>query len=312
MKRCSLTKGHAIPGVSHLIFRKTECTWTGGTPLLYRETVDLNIMHVMSTSTWQTWSRLRSSKMFPRTIEKLSPSAPCRHSNSSITRRYSPITDSYNLHKTWEPFLYVRFTPNTQSTLWTLGAMATWVFGKRCRNSEFIPDNLVWITMVSELFWTTSFPVLSKQPECLQVTLSHMSTTAPYILSWLLEKHFAKNHFGCIRSHHRNSQTICIPLCFSVFTFSEVHQHISIRIVHVNLTPFYRDKGPKGTTRARIFLQLLQEKNRNLQYTYLRFAVKNPYYVPRHCEPSSDFDSWKKPEVVSVLQLSKKNTYFPN
>ena len=47
------------------------------------------------------------------------------------------------------------------------------------RGVLFVVDNSVGITMVSELFWATSFPVLSAQPEILQASSSHMSATAP-------------------------------------------------------------------------------------------------------------------------------------
>ena len=52
---------------------------------------------------------------------------------------------------------------------------------------RFVRCRQFCVTVVSWLFWATSFTVLSEQPEILQASSSHMSVTAPYLLSWLTE-----------------------------------------------------------------------------------------------------------------------------
>ena len=64
------------------------------------------------------------------------------------------------------------------------------------RGVLFVVDNSVGITMVSGLFWVTSSRVRSELREIQQANSSHMSATAPKILSWLTEMIVRRNEFS--------------------------------------------------------------------------------------------------------------------
>ena len=83
------------------------------------------------------------------------------------------------------------------------------------RSVLFVVDNSVGITMVSELFWATGFPVLSEQPESLQASSSHIFATAPWILSWLTEKIVRRTTSAVSSSPQQCIDNALFPLLFS-------------------------------------------------------------------------------------------------